>query len=169
MYLVTIINDNIETIINDVSTSTPNRISGTVKKGINTIDSFTFSILPNNQGYNLIIPIKTKVKVLNTKTNKYEFIGRILLPSGNTDSSGLTSKTFICESELGYLIDSTQWRGEYHNITPEQYLGIMLDRHNSNVEDYKKFKLGNVTVRDNNDSLYKYLDYDSTWKNIMMT
>lgn len=167
MYLVTIINDNVETVINAVSTDiNAPRISGTIKQGINCIDSFTFSILPNNQGYNLIFPYKTLIKVYNTKIKKYEFIGRALKPSCNMDSSGMTSKTYVCESELAYLIDSTQVYAEYHNITPEQYLKIMLDRHNLNQEDYKKFKLGNVTVKDNNDSLYKYMAYDSTWKNI---
>lgn len=166
MYLVTIINNNVETIINEISTKTVNRISGTIKQGINTIDSFTFTILPNNKGYNLIFPIKTKVKVLNTKTNKYEFIGRVLTPSNSMSRDGLISKTFVCESELAYLIDSTQIYGEYHNITPRDYLKLILDMHNLKVEDYKKFKLGNVTVVDNNDSLYKYLTYDTTWKNI---
>lgn len=167
MYLVTIINDNIETVINAVSTDiNAPRITGTVKQGINSIDSFSFTILPNNQGYNLIFPYKTIIKIYNTKTNKYEFIGRVLKPTGNMSNSGLISKTFVCESELAYLIDSTQTYGEYHNITPKQYLGIMLDRHNLNREEHKKFKLGNVTVKDNNDSLYKYMAYDTTWKNI---
>ena len=167
MYLVKIINDGVETIINHVSTNNKsNRISGTIKQGINCINSFTFTIYPNNSGYHLIIPYRTLITVLNTKTNKYEFIGRVLKPSGNMSNSGLISKTFVCESELAYLIDSTQVYGEYHNITPEKYLGIMLDRHNLNREDHKKFKLGNVTVKDNNDSLYKYMAYDTTWKNI---
>ena len=167
MYLVIIINDNVETVINAASTDiNAPHITGTVKQGINSIDSFSFTILPKNQGFNLIKPMKTLVKVLNSKTNKYEFIGRVLKPSGNMDSSGMTSKTYVCESELAFLIDSTQVYGEYHNITPEQYLKIMLDRHNSNREDHKKFKLGNVTVKDNNDSLYKNIAYDSTWKNI---
>lgn len=167
MYLVTVINNSVETVINAVSTDiNAPRISGTIKQGINCIDSFTFSILPNNPGYNLIFPIKTKVKVLNTKTGKFEFIGRVLTPSNAMSSDGLISKTFVCESELAYLIDSTQVYGEYHNVTPEQYLKIMLDRHNLNREDHKKFKLGNVTVKDNNDSLYKYMSYDTTWKNI---
>lgn len=167
MYLVTIINNDIETVINAVSTdiNTP-RISGTIKQGINCIDSFTFSILPNNPGYNLIYPYKTLVKVFNFKTRKYEFIGRVLTPSGSMDSSGLISKQYICESELAYLIDSSQIYGEYHNITIEKYLEIMLNRHNLNREDHKKIYLGNVTVKDSNDSIYKYLSYDSTWKNI---
>ena len=67
MYLVTIINNGVETVINEVSTNTNNRISGTIKQGINTINSFTFTILPNNIGYNLISPLSTLVKVLNTK------------------------------------------------------------------------------------------------------
>lgn len=167
MYLVTIINNDIETVINAVSTdiNTP-RISGTIKQGINCIDSFTFSILPNNPGYNLIYPYKTLVKVFNVKSRKYEFIGRVLTPSGSMDSSGLISKQYICESELAYLIDSSQIYGEYHNITIEKYLEIMLNRHNLNREDHKKIYLGNVTVKDSNDSIYKYLSYDSTWKNI---
>lgn len=167
MYEVTIVNDNIETVINAVSTySEAPRITGTVKQGINSIDSFSFTIYPNNPGYGLIFPYKTLVKVLNIKTDKYEFIGRILKPSGNMDSSGVISKTYVCESELAYLIDSTQVYGEYHNITLKQYLEIMIDRHNLNREDYKKFKLGDVTVKDDNDSLYKHMDYDTTWKNI---
>ena len=47
MYRVTIENNNIETIINEVSTDKyAQRISGTVKQGINSIDSFSFTILP---------------------------------------------------------------------------------------------------------------------------
>ena len=100
MYLVTIENNGVETVINEVSTNSNNRISWTIKQGINTINSFTFTILPNNEGYNLIQPLKTLVKVLNTKTNKYEFIGRVLSPTHSMDSNGLISKSYVCESEI---------------------------------------------------------------------
>lgn len=166
MYIVTIINNSVETIINHVSADSPDRITGTIKQGINCIDSFTFTIYPNNIGYNLINPYSTLVKVFNTKTNKYEFIGRVLKPTSSMDSSGLISKSFVCESELAYLIDSTQSYNELHNITVSDYLKLMLDNHNKSVESYKQFQLGRVTVKDTNDSLYKYLAYDTTWKNI---
>lgn len=166
MYLVKIINNDIETIINQVSISSEERISGTIKKGINSFDSFTFSIYPNNIGYNLIYPYKTLVTVYNTHANKYEFIGRVLKPTGSMDSDGVISKTFICESELAYLIDSVQVYGEYHDISPYNYLKMILDNHNANVEEYKRFKIGNVTVKDNNNSIYRYLSYDSSWANI---
>ena len=166
MYLVTIINNGVETAINEVSTKTDNRISGTIKQGINTINSFTFTILPNNEGYNLIQPLKTLVKVLNTKTNKYEFIGRVLSPNHSMSSSGLISKTYICESELGYLLDTCQSYEEIHNINVKGYLERLIQAHNNNTDNSKKFIVGNVTVVDNNDSLYRYISYDTTKKNI---
>ena len=167
MYLVTIINNGLETIINHVSTNNKtNRISGTIKQGINTINSFTFTILPNNSGYSLIEPLSTLVTVLNTKTNKYEFIGRVLSPSNSMSSNGLISKTFVCESELAYLLDTYQSYEEIHNISVRGYLERLIQVHNANTDDNKKFVVGNVNVVDNNDSLYKYIAYESTKKNI---
>ena len=166
MYLVTIENDGAIDIINEDSTNTNNRISGTIKQGINTIDSFTFNILPNNVGYDLIKPLKTLVKVLNTKTNKYEFIGRVLSPTHSMNSNGLVSKTFICESELGYLLDTYQSYEEIHNVTVKGYLERLIRVHNANIDSNKQFTVGNVSVIDNNDSLYRYVAYDTTKKNI---
>ena len=166
MYLVTIINNNVETVINEISTNTPNRISGTVKQGINTINSFTFTIYPNNVGYNLINPLSTLVKVLNTKTNKYEFIGRVLCLSNSMSSNGLISKTFVCESELAYLLDTYQSYEEIHNVSVRRYLEKLIQVHNANTDTNKQFVVGNVDVVDNNDSLYRYIAYDSTKKNI---
>ena len=166
MYLVTIINNNVETVINEVSTNTNNRVSGTIKQGINTINSFTFTILPNNIGYNLIQPLSTLVKVLNTKTNKYEFIGRVLSPTSCMDSSGVVSRSYICESELGYLLDTYQSYSEIHNITVREYLEMLIRVHNENTDKHKQFKVGEVTVKDSNNSLYRYISYDNTKKNI---
>ena len=166
MYLVTIINNGVETTINEVSTKTDNRISGTIKQGINTINSFTFTILPNNRGYNLINPLSTLVKVLNTKTNKYEFIGRVLSLTHSMNSNGLISKSYVCESELGYLLDTYQSYEEIHNISVRGYLERLIQAHNNNTDSSKKFVVGNVAVVDNNDSLYRYIAYDTTKKNI---
>lgn len=167
MYLVTIINDNIETVINAVSIDNEApRITGTVKQGINSIDSFSFTISPNNPGYNLIWPYRTLIKVLNIKTRKYEFIGRVLVPTKAMNSNGLINKSFVCESELGYLLDTMQSYEEVHNISVRGYLEKLIQVHNANTDDNKKFVVGNVDVVDNNDSLYRYTSYDSTKKNI---
>ena len=166
MYLVTIINDNVETVINEVSTNTNNRVSGTIKQGINTINSFTFTIYPNNEGYNLISPLSTLVKVLNTKTNKYEFIGRVLSPTHSMSNNGLISKSYVCESELAYLLDTCQSYEEIHNISVRSYLERLIQVHNANTDSNKQFTVGDVDVVDNNDSLYRYIAYDTTKKNI---
>lgn len=167
MYEVKLINDDKEVIINAVNTSRDSpRITGSIKRGINTINSFEFEILPNNPGYNCIVPKKSQIEVFNTKKNKYEFRGRVLLPSPSMDSNGVFYTSVVCESELGYLHDSFQRYGEYHNISVRDFLSLMIDKHNSEVEEYKQFILGEVTVEDNNDSLYRYLDYDSTFNMI---
>ncbi len=163
MYLVKLINEDIETYINTVSIH-PHapRITGTMKFGINTIDSFTFNIFPNNEGYSKIHALKTQIEVYNTKTHKIMFKGRILLPKHSMSDKGLLSKTVVCESELGYLMDSTQVYGEYHNTTVKEFLTIIINNHNRKVDASKRFKVGVVDVTDPNDSLYRYLGYEKT-------
>jgi len=160
MYQVTIKNNDEETVINALSTEdeSPRLLSGSIKKGINTIDNFTFDITPNNLGYAKIRALSTLVEVFNTKTNLMEFQGRVLLPIENMDSNGAMSQTVTCESELGYLMDSTTRYGEYHNITVRDFLAVIITNHNNGIEDYKKFTVGIVDVVDNNDSLYRFLD-----------
>lgn len=163
MYEVKIINDSNETIINAVSTrSEAPRITGQCKFGINTIDSFTFNILPNNEGYNLIKDLKTLVEVNNIKTNKNEFRGRVLIQTPKMNSSGLLTKSITCESELGYLMDSVQEYRECRDITVRGFLELIIDSHNKQVSKDKHFTVGIVDVVDNNDSLYRFLGYNKT-------
>lgn len=163
MYEVKIINDSNETIINAVSTSSEApRITGQCKFGINTIDSFTFTILPNNQGYDLLKDLKTLVEIKNAKTNETKFKGRILIQTPDMSSSGLLSKSVICESELGYLMDSVQEYRECRDITVRGFLELIIDSHNKQVSKDKHFTVGIVDVVDNNDSLYRFLGYNKT-------
>lgn len=166
MYVVSLFNNGNEIVINEVNTNTNNRVTGTIKKGINTIDTFTFDILSNNRGYNSISPFLTKIEIWNTKLNKLEFRGRVLTCKPAMSESGLLKKSVVCESDLGYLCDTSQRWGEYHNKTVKEYLQLLIDTHNKNTTPDKKFELGNVTVKDNNDSVYRYTSYENTWKNI---
>lgn len=167
MYEVTIINGTDEKVINAVSTNiNAPRISGKCKFGINSIDSFSFPIFPNNHGFNSIYNLRTLVEILNTKTNKIIFKGRVLLSTPSMDKDGLLKKTVICESEMGYLMDSIQPYGEYHNITVKGFLELLINNHNSQVSADKKFVVGNVNVEDSNDSLYRFLNYEKTFEAI---
>lgn len=162
MYEVVILNDGVETIINAVSTrlEAPKLPTGAIKQGINTIDSFTFEIYPNNIGYSKINPLTTLIEITNKITNEKEFRGRVLLPTPKMDSNGKLYTNVLCESELGYLNDSTTRYGEYHDISVRDFLKVIIDNHNSMVTDEKKFELGIVEVTGN---LYRFLDYDKTF------
>lgn len=156
-----------EVIINDsYSNAAVPRITGTVKQGINSIDSFSFTIYYDNPGYNLIKPYRTLVKVYNIKTDKFEFIGRPITPSKQMEESGVFYKTYVCESVKGFLYDTMQEYGEFHNVSPASYFTMLINKHNEQSELYKRFKIGSVTVTDSNDSLYRYTAYESTYKNI---
>lgn len=165
MYQVTIKNNDEEIIINALSTDieAPRLLSGSIKHGINTIDNFTFNISFNNPGYNKLNALTTLVEVLNIKNNTLEFKGRVLIPINSMSSDGGIIKSVTCESELGYLMDSSTVYGEYHNISVRDFLKVIIDNHNSQVSEDKQFQVGIVTVIDNNDSLYRYLGYVKTF------
>jgi Prophage endopeptidase tail len=134
---------------------------GSIKKEINLVDSFNFQIYPGNPGYGKIKPFRTLINVLNLKTGKYDFEGRVLKPSGSMENTGVTSTAFVCEGELGFLHDSQQRHLEYRG-TPKQLLQTILDYHNSQVEEYKHFQLGEMDVTNSTDNSYVYLSAEAT-------
>ena len=168
MYEVKIINNKEETIINSVGASqyVP-RITGSCKFGINTIDSFTFTIFPNNDGYNLIYPLKTLVEVKNLITNNVEFEGRVLLQTPKMDSNGIIYKTVVCESYLGYLNDSVQNYEVISGVSAEELFKKIINNHNSQVENSKKFIIGEIKIgTSSSDNEDRYLNYEKTFDSI---
>ena len=135
--------------------------SGEVKQGINSIDSFSFTILPNNMGFHNIRDFKTLISVYNEKRKKYEFQGRVLYSSNSMDSNGKITKSVVCESFLGYLQDSRQEYVYEQNWTPEELLTKLLSVHNSQTEEEKHFKVGNIFTDEN---IYIGIQRESTWE-----
>lgn len=162
MYIVKIINDGeITEILNDVEKLG----SGTVVQGINTIDSFTFTIYPNNAGFDLLRDMVTIVRVENaSKGNRLDFLGRVLYTSLEMDSSGSISKTVTCESVMGLLHDTQQPYANERNWTAKQLLNLIIENHNAYVDDSKKIALGTVEDPDNN--VYCGLQRESSFKMI---
>lgn len=118
--------------------------------------SFTFKLPPTNKGYDLIQRMTTKIRVIKDDIEIWE--GRVL--SEKIDFWNCRSIT--CEGELAYLNDSTQPPAEYHDQTVRGFLETLIRIHNSKVSDDKKFTVGQVTVTDPNDSLYRYTNYEKT-------
>jgi len=88
------------------------------------------------------------------------FRGRVLYD--DEDMNG-TKHVFV-EGQLGYLNDSIQRPAVYRNVSISTYLGTLLENHNAQVEEGKKFYLGRVTVTDSNNSIYRYSNWETTRK-----
>jgi hypothetical protein len=96
------------------------------------------------------------------KGEELVFRGRVI----NEKVGFYKDKTFTCEGELGFLLDSIQ-RPYTFEGTPEELLTQFIENHNSQVDDYKKFKVGTVTVTDPNDYIYRLnMGYESTSDNL---
>lgn len=161
MYIVTIINNGIETQIHNAERKLS---SGTVAKGINQIDTFSFTVLPSNIGFNRLFDRKTLVNVYNTNKDRYEFFGRVLCMNPEMTDSGLIYKSGICENFFGFFYDSIQSYVEVQNWTAKGLFQHIIDVHNSQVEDYKKFVIGEFSVTDENDNVYIGIQRKKTWE-----
>jgi len=152
MFIVTITNGAENTIIHSDGTD---RISGgKVAKSINAVDSFSFTIYPNNAGYDLLKPLTTAVKVYDESTDKDIFIGRVLKCPDSMDERGLICRKVTCEGRLGWLYDSVQPYAEYKVVGIRTVLSSFLSKHNAQVGTDKRIELGQVTVTASNNYTY---------------
>jgi Prophage endopeptidase tail len=169
MYEVTIYDGPEDTVGTVIHSPYPNAIklsSGKVQLVLQGISSMSFSINIKNPGWGKIKPLTTLIKVRDVKRNKQIFNGRVLKPVQEMTNDGMFSIQYECESILSYLHDSRQRWGEYHNISVRDFFSLIIENHNRQVEPHKRFKVGNVTVTDPNDSLYRYLGYEDTYDTI---
>ena len=141
--------------------------SGKVVQGINGIDSFTFSILPDNPAFGALNDFTTLVSVYNLARQRYEFQGRVLYTSPQMSDEGLLTQEAVCESYLGFLCDSQQEYTSNWNWTAVGLLMHFIDAHNAQVEDYKHFQVGEVDVIDMADKLNGIeVQRGNTWESI---
>lgn len=122
--------------------------------------SFSCDVPPGNPGYDKIKKLVSVIEVL--QDGESLFCGRVV--SAEKDFYGV--ETVTCEGELALLLDSIQRPHEFHDITVRGFLQYLIDVHNCQVEDNKKFEVGMVTVTDSNDSLYRYTNWETTLDDI---
>ena len=115
---------------------------GSIDLEVNKSGSFTFSIYPDHFYYERFIKLKTVITVY--KSGKIIFRGRIL----NDTTDYFNNKTITCEGELGFFQDSI--------IRPFSFSGDckalltkLVNDHNNQVDEFKRFKVGRVTINDN--------------------
>lgn len=160
MYIVKIYNDGVEIEIHGAKEKLA---SGKVVKGINSIDTFSFSLFPSNVAFDSLREFETLVTVYNTFKGRYEFHGRVLYSNPSMSESGLIEKNITCESFFGFLCDSWQSYVAEQSWTVKGLLKHLIDRHNEQVELYKRFVIGEVTVTDPNDKIYLGIQRKNTW------
>lgn len=142
-------------------------VSAVLSKSTTTYDSFTFDIDPTHAMYTEIEPYTCFVKVTRPDKGLTLFEGRVLTYSDSMDSSGTVQKEAVCEGLEGFLHDSVQPWKEFHNMTPKDFLLALVTEHNKQVELYKQITLGDVTVTNSTDNVYRFTDdTQDTWTNI---
>lgn len=152
MHTVTITNGIEKTTIHSDNLD---RISGgKIVKAVNAVDSFTFTIYPDNAGYDKLKPLTTSVTVTDDSTGKDVFIGRVLKCPDNMDEQGLICKSVTCEGRLGWLYDSVQPYIEYKMVGVQTVLASFISKHNAQVGDDKHISVGQVTVTAENNYTY---------------
>ncbi|MBC2575224.1 phage tail protein [Peptostreptococcus canis] len=133
-----------------------NLINPKVELEVNKAGSFDFTILQNHFCYDKIYKLKSEICVLQ---NDIEiFAGR---PT-DIDIDFMNRKKIHCEGELAYLNDSVQRPHEYKGVNVREYLKFIIDSHNAQVDSKKKFEVGAVSVKDSNDYLLRYTNWEST-------
>ena len=134
-------------------------ISPIVKIGENTAGSFEFSILPKHPHYEEVNELTSVITVYDG--DEEIFCGRVV----EITKYLYNRKKVICEGELAYFNDSIQRPARYQGLTVRGYLETLVNIHNQQVKNQgidKTFKVGAVTVQDNNDYVYKYTNWEST-------
>lgn len=174
MYYITIKNGNITQYLyrHEVVNHEEKIPSGTIQEEVNAITSFDFVVYPNNPCYDRLFEYTTKVEVYNTNKNRYDFKGRVLKISPQMDSDGMIYKNVVCESRLAYLCDTIQpyaepryYEGDATRNGLQEFIDVVLDNHNKQVEEEKRIYRGEVTVDPfkTSDGVYKGLNYDKTF------
>ena len=133
---------------------------GQISKEVNKSGSFVFTIYQDNPYYDRLEKLKTIITVYRNGT--LLFRGRIL-----DDTDGFyNDKTFTCEGELSFLLDSIQ-RPYSFTGSPEELFTQYITNHNAQVDADKQFTIGEVTVTDPNNYINREnSNYEDTFSNL---
>ncbi|GMB71934.1 phage tail protein [Lacticaseibacillus rhamnosus] len=141
MYQVTIINNDKPIVIMRPGGSKTMLTSAEIKKDINSIPSFTFSMLPNNPGYNEIMPMVTRVRVVRIDTGEVLFDGRVLVPTNEMAETGALTHSYTCEGALAFFHDVVPGYQTFTG-TPATIIKQLVNMFNSRIDQFKQIQLG---------------------------
>jgi hypothetical protein len=150
--------DGEETLINTDVGNVPRLLTCQVTKAVGSYDTLSMTMAPTNPGYNQLRPHMTFIRVVRVQPARVIFEGRITTIKPSLANDGVIQVQAGSEGLAAMMHDSVQPWAEFHNTTPKAFLQALIDQHNAQVEPYKQIKLGNVTVTNSTDNVYRYTD-----------
>lgn len=157
MYKAILKNGNEETLIHYPTSdrTAPHLLSLPLEEKLTDPDLLSFSIPYDNPGYNNLVELLTKVKVIDVRDNSVKFIGRVLkIKEGQSERQLI--REVLCEEALAFLYDTHMNKEIYINQAVELVISDILTKHNSKVDEDRKIYLGNVTVQGNYSKQFGY-------------
>ena len=129
------------------------------------IDDLQLTVNQHNYLFGRVKPFQTHIEVY--QDDKMIFRGRALDLTRMMKDSGQFVQSFVFEDVQNYLKDTCQRWSKIQNTTPEQFFRKIINTHNSQVPDYKKFVVETVDVTNSTDNVYRYIeDGATTWDTI---
>lgn len=123
--------------------------------GLNKSGTAELIMRPGHPAYNFFTSYKTVVTLRENGALRWR--GRALFPADDF----YCCRTITCEGERGFLRDGVM-RPYLYQDTPAAIFAAGLEIYNAQVDAFKRFKLGTVTVTDPND--YVRLESESAEK-----
>lgn len=115
-----------------------------VTTGINKGGTASIIMPPGHPAYDLYTSYKTVVEIY--RDGSMQFRGRALYPADDF----YNRRTIVCEGELCFFQDAVS-RPYLYQASPTEVFGALIEEYNSQVHADKQFKVGSVTVVDEND------------------
>lgn len=126
----------------------------------NKAGSFSFTIPPAHSMYDAVKKRKSLIEVYRDDEAEPLFSGICV----EEKKDFYKQKTISGEGELTFFNDSVQRPARYQGVTVRGLLEAYVANHNAQVEESKRFTVGQVTVTDPNNYIYCYTNMESTMK-----
>lgn len=139
MYRVTVKTNGVEYLLHEPRDEEIQLINPELTEEVGKNGTFKFTIPPLHPNKDKIIPMASDIMLY--EDNEMFFCCRML----DSESDFYNTGKATCEGELAYILDSVQRPYEYTGGM-QDYFKQLLNIHNSQVEERKRFELGIITV-----------------------
>lgn len=144
MYRIINVVDGMEYILHDQRDSNLTVLEPRLVLTLNKTGTLEFKVPEDHRYYETLRKLKSSIRLLEDGILIYE--GRIIID----ESDFYNMRSITCEGSLAYFLDSVQRPFLLSGKSPREVLEFMVESHNMQVEERKRFTIGLVTVTDEN-------------------